>query len=70
MKQNFERWHRGSIGGRIAVEIDLVIADGASNAMLQLVYLKYCSAAGIVICCFATGGNVLLSNPPTILRRN
>jgi hypothetical protein len=63
-------WPFVAVCGRIAVEVDLVTADGASDAVFQLAHLGFCSAAGIVICCFAAGGNVFISDPPTSLGLN
>ena len=37
-------------------EYGRVIADGASDAVLRLTHVDFCSAAGIVIRCFAAGG--------------
>jgi hypothetical protein len=41
VKQNYERGHRCGIGGRIAVEVSLVTADGASDAVFQLARLDF-----------------------------
>jgi hypothetical protein len=53
----FERGHRDVIGGRIAVEVDLVTASGTLDAVFQLAYFNLCSAAKIEICRFAVGGD-------------
>ena len=69
-KQNFECGHRGGVGGRTSVKVDLVTDDCATHAVLQLAHLNFCSAVGIVVCCFAAAGNVFLSDPPTSLGMN